>query len=523
MKKKEQLFHLIKSLTTEEKRHFRLFTQKYQRDSGNNYHKLFLAIEKQTIYDERAIKEQFKNEVFVKQLTATKYYLQKQILKSLHMLHYDSTIDQKVLILHQQAAILFKKGQYETCKTIVEKGVEICSKNDRFLEWIGFLKWKLALTPYLRNANPQPHVHDYLIKISQLIHWFEITEKGTQLRTMIDLRFQDGYLFGNRKNNPEYHAIISTIKELLTNSSLELLPVKAKFNLYYPLASAYLALTDFKRAYQYFLILKELLQDTFIEKELFEEYIRTLSGLIYAAGGIGKKTEVISAVELLHKLPEPNEHIGFLKDEILSFFPLVNCALVGDLIDGLAAIKKAEKFIEKYKDSISAHSRFFTYFYAGYINLAKADFSAAHHYLRTADGFIIKDLPAETKVIIQIMLIIVYFEQNKYQLVQSRIRSLQRLIKKENVEKLYVTMFIRYFRFLISYAPPDKQQFQIMKRFLVQLDTLKASERMEMFLQFDLISWLQGRVQNRPFHKMLRKNRKIVFDGTENEISIRNN
>lgn len=516
MKKKDQLFHLIKSLTAEEKRHFKLFTQKYQRVSGNNYHKLFIAIEKQTIYDEKTIKEQFKNEVFVKQLTATKYYLQKQILKSLHMLHYDSTIDQKVLILHQQAAILFKKGQYEACKTLVEKGVEICSKNDRFLEWIGFLKWQITLSPYLRNESPQPHVHDYLVKISQLINWFEITEKGTQLRTLLTLKLQDGYLLGNTKNISEYHAIISNIKELLTNSNLDLLPVKAKFNLYYPLANAYLALTDFKNAHHYFLNLKDLLKDSFVEKELYEEYVRTLSGLIYAAGGVGKTTDVISAFELLNNLAEPNEHIGFLKDEMLSFYPLINCALNGDLIDGLTAIEKAEKFIEKYKDSSSALSPIFAYYYAGYIHLSNANFSAALGYLRKAEGFVFKELFPTIKVIIQMMLIVVFFEQNKYQLVQSRIRSLQRLIKKENVEKVYVSMFIRYFRFLISYEPQDQQQLQVMKRFLMQLDMLTASERMEIFLQFDVVSWLQGKTQNCPFHEMLRKNRKLIFDNKEN-------
>ena len=77
MKKQDQLFHLIKSLTSKEKQRFRSEVA-----DNNNYAKLFDAIEKQTNYNVDEIKDLFKNSNFIKQLHVTKNYLIKKILSN---------------------------------------------------------------------------------------------------------------------------------------------------------------------------------------------------------------------------------------------------------------------------------------------------------------------------------------------------------------------------------------------------------------------------------------------------------
>ena len=91
MKTKDNLHRLIKSLSQTEKRHFRIFSSLNSRDK--NYIRLFNEIDSQNIYNETDIKKKFTGQKFIKQLTFTKYYLQKQILKSLLIYNIESSID----------------------------------------------------------------------------------------------------------------------------------------------------------------------------------------------------------------------------------------------------------------------------------------------------------------------------------------------------------------------------------------------------------------------------------------------
>merc|ERR1711974_480393 len=80
---------LIKSLTKSEKRFFKLSSS--LQSGEKNYLKIFDAIEEQSEYNEEDIKEQFKNERFIKHFPSEKNHLYKLILKSLRSYHSDTS------------------------------------------------------------------------------------------------------------------------------------------------------------------------------------------------------------------------------------------------------------------------------------------------------------------------------------------------------------------------------------------------------------------------------------------------
>jgi len=77
------LFEHIKLLSPSEKRYFKLCAAAIGGNEQSSYLKLFDAIDKMEVYDEKLLKEQFKNERFIKQLSVLKNYLQQAIIKSL--------------------------------------------------------------------------------------------------------------------------------------------------------------------------------------------------------------------------------------------------------------------------------------------------------------------------------------------------------------------------------------------------------------------------------------------------------
>ncbi len=77
----DPLLELIKSLTEGEKRDFR------KKGVGSSYMELFDAMEGMRVYNKDKVKEQLRNPVFAKNLSAGKNYLYRHILESLRILH----------------------------------------------------------------------------------------------------------------------------------------------------------------------------------------------------------------------------------------------------------------------------------------------------------------------------------------------------------------------------------------------------------------------------------------------------
>ncbi|MHA7055662.1 hypothetical protein ACWGOQ_0000465 [Aquimarina sp. M1] len=112
MKKNEELFFLIKSLTKSEKRYFKLSTKG---NENTEYLLLFDAIEAQNAYDETLIKETFMDKAFVNQLTTIKNYLKQRILQSLRNYHTKISRNAELIDIIRNVEILFHKGQYTIC------------------------------------------------------------------------------------------------------------------------------------------------------------------------------------------------------------------------------------------------------------------------------------------------------------------------------------------------------------------------------------------------------------------------
>ncbi|KAA1247681.1 hypothetical protein [Aquimarina sp. RZ0] len=118
MKKNEELFYLIKSLTKSEKRYFKLSTKG---NENAEYVSLFDAIETQKKYNENKIKELFKEKAFTNQLTTIKNYLKQRILQSLRNYHARISIKAELIDIIRNVEILFSKGQYSICESELKR------------------------------------------------------------------------------------------------------------------------------------------------------------------------------------------------------------------------------------------------------------------------------------------------------------------------------------------------------------------------------------------------------------------
>ncbi len=159
MAKEDELFTLVKSLSRSEKRYIKLHSR--HDSSGANYLKLFDAVDAQEEYDEAAIKKQFRNETFIKQLHVTKYYLRNLIMDALRSFHGNISKDAELKEMLRNVEILYNKELYALCETELKKSEQLADKYELYTGMYEVLAWKRklkqALEPYSYHA-----FHDYI-------------------------------------------------------------------------------------------------------------------------------------------------------------------------------------------------------------------------------------------------------------------------------------------------------------------------------------------------------------------------
>jgi hypothetical protein len=123
MRKKNNLFELVKSLSSSEKRYLRQSMAIGKVDA--NHLRLFDEIDRMGAYDETRIKDKFKGEKFINQLHVTKIYLQDNILKSLRSFHAASSSTLIMKDLLKNIEIYFSKELYNQCAVEIQKAEKI--------------------------------------------------------------------------------------------------------------------------------------------------------------------------------------------------------------------------------------------------------------------------------------------------------------------------------------------------------------------------------------------------------------
>ncbi len=141
----DTLFKLIKTLQKSEKRFFRLYAGRHVK--GNNHNiLLFDAIEKQKVYDEKALKKKFHGSTISKHFAFNKQYLYKQVLKALHQFHSPSSAEEIIKEQTHHIKILFDRRLLDACEKLIDKTLALAKKYETYPEQIRLLEWKMEMT-----------------------------------------------------------------------------------------------------------------------------------------------------------------------------------------------------------------------------------------------------------------------------------------------------------------------------------------------------------------------------------------
>jgi len=247
MNKQLHLFTLINSMTKSEKRYFKLFNSTFEGKNKTNL-KLFNAIDKQKIYNEKALKELFADEPFVKHFAVAKSNLFNMILRTLRIYHENTSDRRKINQHHENYLLLFEKGLTDLARNQLDKAMKLAIENDFIADKIIITDRYNALNAYFEFRNNK-NKNVKQIFIGPLKHLEELKDRHQYkyISHQIDFLVLQNTI-RSKKTQQEINNILQLPEMQTDNMPLSYRAAHVK---YHSLISCYVGQKNYEKAYTF--------------------------------------------------------------------------------------------------------------------------------------------------------------------------------------------------------------------------------------------------------------------------------
>ncbi|MGY6561063.1 MAG: hypothetical protein ACXITV_03045 [Luteibaculaceae bacterium] len=507
MKPSTELFDLIKSLTKSEKRFFKLSSSLQSGDK--NYLKIFDAIDKQNSYNEDALKEQFKNEQFVKHFPSEKNHLYKLLLKSLRSFHADGSISSILTQEIKNIEILYKKALYKECYKFLKRAKKLAWEHEKFYYLFELINWEKILSEESYKAGEFSNEPVAIMEEEK-----EVLRRLQNLAEYHMLYSEINFIFKNRgyvRNAEEQQILEKVSNHPLIVGKNTALSVRATSICFYIQGYSNWAKGDEEKSYECFTKVKTILDNNpHIKEDLAKRYVRTCRGILnyYVA-----KKDVTKAAEMVKYLKDLIHLNGFdsLDIKILVFTStyISNIFLLfrtGNTKDGLNLINEVKPLLEEWRDKIPKESLIlfqlgisFLYFSAGKY---KEALSWNNEMLNDSEKQLRQDLYSFARI----FNLIIHYELKNYSLLEYTLKSTQRYLNKRDLIYEFEQVFLDNFKKMLRKTKNNNTELEYFKLSILKL---KDDPYQKVVLEyFDLVSWLDSKLTGEEFAHILAKKSK---------------
>ncbi|WP_299213348.1 hypothetical protein [uncultured Aquimarina sp.] len=431
MKKNEELFFLIKSLTKSEKRYFKVNAKG---NETSEYIALFNAIDTQKKYDEAEIKELFRNKAFTNQLTTIKNYLKQRILQSLRNYHARISIQAELTDILRNIEILFHKGLYTICESELNRAEKkaVHFQQDLLLFQLRDWKRKVHQALYLQDFETLKHIVTKQKKsLNATVEYinlllanidpinFSLSHKKThriQNKTLKTLHIYRKQLAAKNYEKAK-HTIEKLIKEWEQNPEL----LKEYFTTYFSVYNNYLG----------YLVFKKLHKEAFVRILLLKQKAKEITT---SSASLIKETLRLYNIELeIHRN-------------------------LKDLHNTQEVIENIQDFISNNKTMIPANYWLSFRFQFANIYFQKKDYKKALHWINDILNYQTKKDRKDLITYAYWLNLLVHYElQNEFTL-RYLIDAIKKHIKKQRNIDSYEKLLLKFLSKTVEYPEKEKKK-----------------------------------------------------------------
>lgn len=502
MKTTDTLFKLIKSLSKSEKGYFKKYANFHVRNEQNNYTKIFDAIDNQKEYNEKKLIHKFRNERFVKQFAVAKNYLYDMVLESLEAYHKNSTTEIRSML--NRIEILVDKGLHSQAKKLLRKAKEMAIEHEKltYIPEINLMEQSIYRMQY--SVGVLKDNSDKLIEeIEQCAMKIKNIAEYESLKNRLYVQRIEMGVLRNEKEVKEYDWFL---KSPLVKNEKQALSINARILFYELYASYYNYTEDSHKCYEYSLKLVKLIEQypQIIETNVNfpTQFLYRHSIQCYNIGKYHEALEYISKMELL----KPKSDAQRLNILLKAYNTKLNVYFrMGNIKMCLKLIPDIEELLESNKDSDKLLQEII-YWQITSLLMISEQYKQALKWLVRATIASESTIRQDLECIGRIMEIVLHYELGKFDVMEYRIKSTYRFLvtkqKLYQLEKVILTSI----RKLIN-VNSKQETITFFKQLKKSLEPIVQDPLEQKFLQyFDIMSWLESKVSNKPFHEVVIKN-----------------
>lgn len=493
----DKLHRLIRSLTPQEKRYFRLWVGS-KTEGASKYLQLFEATAAMVRFDEEALKRKIYNNQPPegKKYSELKAYLYDLVLKSLQSFDEKQSVEYRLNHLLHSVAALYKRGHYDDCGDLLHKAAKLARQYESFTHLLEVIRWEKQLAYTRMDA-------DFLHKKLEQLH-FEEDRALTQLRNAADYRKAFFQVYATIKREAQQRGFdrMERLQSLVNQEFFEdpdrAESHKARVMYYRTLNLYHYAALEYEQFYETGKKLIALLesQPHFLRENL-SDYIAALSNLILSCGLLQRYDEVRVCLEKLRGLTPitADDRRKIHRQYFANKFAL--CSFTGEFEEAKAemenCLREATDFDSHDYETASFYFQFCT------ICFGCGDFDGALRYLNEWLNQPRSVEREDLQSLARILSLIIHFEMGNTVLLDSLLRSATRFLQKKNRLHDLERRFMHFMSELVK-QPSQREQQAVFQKMKIDLQELALLPSAKAVLQtFDLEAWLDAKMSGRTF------------------------
>ena len=470
--------------------------------------RLFDAIDKLEHFEDekKLLKAEWVNP---RQFSNLKAHLYKKLLQSLK--DYSAATNEEIGIRESidHIQLLFDRSLYQQSIQLLEKVKKSMANSENLEMHLEVLKWEKNLLPFTLGKNNKERVQQ-IVKESNLVN--ERISR-TNLLTNLSVELNSIYLkSGYILNKEEYEYIQAIFEQRLPAWREGYLSLREKL-LWYEVHLGYFNhIQDLEKTLYYARKWVDLFQATPSSSFQLEMYLKGLNHLLNTLSRLGLEEEFASIHKKLrslasHRLMVMNENLRIRLFKYSYAHQFNKYFMIGDFSTGGALLERIESNLEQFIGMIDKHSELILFYKIACLHFGNEDHSAALKWINRIINSEDIDLREDVHAFARIINLIAHYELGNREVLEYAVRSTYRFLRKKDDLQSFQKHILEFIKEL-SWEVTHKElirRFISLRTKLIPLVNSKFDNRA--FAYFDIISWLDSKIQNKPVEEVIRTKR----------------
>lgn len=508
----EDIFVLIKSLTIYEKRYFRFYATMGKLKENLVYLKLFYAIDGQKKYNEKKILKKVSS-IKPEHLSSKKNYLRGLILESLQWYHSSRSVNARLWSLLSQIEVLYNKGLHKECIRQIKKAKELARHFDSQHLLSQILIWEGRVLNNTISGEVESKMLEQIF--NENISAVEKIRIESEYLPLINKLFS----IHRDKGVLSPKEMTSKLREFIPHPLLRAKKTPASYyGRYYnfSLLSIYNYLrNDFEKSYLY---QKKIVENFEMYPQQIDNspdlYCSALGNFLSSSVQLRNESEIENSFNKISRMMQNpvclnNKraviflHLGY--NWMVSYYNII-----GEFKKGGMLIKQMDRLFADFINYFDKSTVLVIYYNYAHCYFLAGNYKQAIFWLNKIINDKDSTIRIDIQTIARLLNLIAHFELGNLEVLTYLIKSVYRFLLKSNRLNKIELIVIEFMHKKITRINSMDELPGLFKQLKSAIERV-ANEPVEQQIleRFDFISWLESKIEKRPFAEIVKEREGI--------------